>query len=145
QSIVSFSSKVHLQIEALEKWVDFLENNARVIWVTVPDESAAYVIFETMNDRGLELSATDLIKNYLFGRAGKKRIEQVKQDWFSMTGTLERVAEEEIVRTFVRQYWISRHGVVRGQELFDALKAKVRTESQAAAISSEMSTVATNY
>jgi hypothetical protein len=145
KGIVGFSSKPHLQTEALEKWVDFLETNARVIWVTVPDESAAYVIFETMNDRGLELSATDLIKNYLFGRAGSKRIEQVKQDWFSMTGTLETIGEEEIVRTFVRQYWISRYGVVRSSELFESLKSKVRTENQAAEISSEMSNVASNY
>jgi hypothetical protein len=145
KGIVGQYAKQHLQIEALEKWVDFLEHSARVIWVLVPDESSAYVIFETMNDRGLELSATDLIKNYLFGKAGNNRIEQVKQNWFSMTGALETIAEEEIIRTFVRQYWISRHGVVRSQDLFDALKSRVRTDSDAAALSAEMSNAAARY
>ncbi len=145
KGIIAQHTKQPLRIEALEKWVDFLETSARVIWVTVPDESSAYVIFETMNDRGLELSATDLIKNYLFGRAGQLRVEQVKQNWFSMTGALETVEEEEVVRTFVRQYWVSRHGVIRSQELFDALKYKVRTDAEAAALSSEMCGVAPNY
>lgn len=113
---IAASVKPEHQMEQLNNWVDFLERRARVIWVSVPDESSAYVIFETMNDRGLELSATDLIKNYLFGRAEEK-LEVVKQNWFTMMGALETVEESEVVRTFVRHYWISRHGVVRSQEL----------------------------
>jgi len=68
KGVVSQHKRRDFQTEALDEWVRFLEHSAHVIWVTVPDESAAYIIFETMNDRGLELSATDLIKNYLFGR-----------------------------------------------------------------------------
>jgi uncharacterized protein with ParB-like and HNH nuclease domain len=71
------------------RWSNFLYESARVIWVTVPDDRAAYIVFETMNDRGLELSATDLIKNYLFGKAGTQQgdyFEQVKQQWSSMVG-----------------------------------------------------------
>src|SRR5258708_8563995 len=38
------------------------------ILITVDDELNAYTVFETLNARGLELSATDLLKNYLFSR-----------------------------------------------------------------------------
>ena len=95
ESIARQHRKTVFQTEALDQWVTFLEQSAHVIWVTVPDESAAYVIFETMNDRGLELSATDLIKNYLLGRAGTARIEQVKTNWNTMTGALETIAEAD--------------------------------------------------
>jgi Protein of unknown function DUF262/Protein of unknown function (DUF1524) len=139
---VDFITKQHkktqFQIEALDQWVTFLDKSAHVIWVTVPDESAAYVIFETMNDRGLELSATDLIKNYLLGRAGSTRIEQVKTNWNAMTGALETIAEAEIVRTFVRQYWISQYGVVRTAEFFNALKEKKQSELEVVSFSDEL-------
>jgi uncharacterized protein with ParB-like and HNH nuclease domain len=38
------------------------------ILITVADELNAYTIFETLNARGLELTVTDLLKNYLFSR-----------------------------------------------------------------------------
>jgi uncharacterized protein with ParB-like and HNH nuclease domain len=34
--------------------------------ITVTDELNAYRVFETLNARGVRLSATDLLKNYLF-------------------------------------------------------------------------------
>src|SRR5260370_758279 len=136
--IVRQHKKKEFQIEALDEWVNFLERSAHVIWVTVPDESAAYIIFETMNDRGLELSATDLIKNYLFGRAGNNRIEQVKTNWNTMTGALDTIAEAEIVKTFVRQYWISQYGVVRSSEFFNALKEKKQSELEVVSFSDEL-------
>ena len=34
--------------------------------ITVTDELNAYKVFETLNARGMRLSATDLLKNYLF-------------------------------------------------------------------------------
>ena len=82
----------------------FLHKAARDIWVSVPDESSAYTIFETMNDRGLALSATDLIKNYLFGRAGEDKLSTVKHNWSQMMGILDTVSESEIAKTFIRHY-----------------------------------------
>lgn len=38
------------------------------ILIKVEDEVNAYMVFETLNARGLELSSTDLLKNYLFSR-----------------------------------------------------------------------------
>ena len=51
--------------EELHAWLDYLETNLKVIVVTAPDDSNAFIIFETLNDRGLELAISDLLKNYL--------------------------------------------------------------------------------
>jgi uncharacterized protein with ParB-like and HNH nuclease domain len=69
----------------LHKWLEFLEQGARIIWVQVSDERTAYIIFETMNDRGLKLSAADLLKNYIFGKAEDRREEAILK-WQTMSG-----------------------------------------------------------
>jgi hypothetical protein len=129
----------------LKKWVKFLEAGARVIWVSVPDESSAYTIFETMNDRGLALSAADLIKNYLFGKAGEERLGLVKHNWSQMIGILEGVGESEIAKSFIRHYWVSRNGIVRTQELFAAIKGQARNSVEATQFSQSLATEAANY
>jgi hypothetical protein len=132
--------------ERLDTWVDFLENKARVIWVTVPDESSAYVIFETMNDRGLELSATDLIKNYLFGRAESRRIEAVKSSWLTMMGVLDAASiGAEIVKDFVRHFWIANNGVIRSAELFESIKRHVKSPAIAVRLADELAQESKKY
>ena len=42
------------------------------ILITVDNELNAYTVFETLNARGLELSSTDLLKNYLFSKVESK-------------------------------------------------------------------------
>ena len=42
-----------MHILRLKIWKDFIEDRARVIRVEVADDSTAFRIFETMNDRGL--------------------------------------------------------------------------------------------
>ncbi|MGA2144773.1 MAG: DUF262 domain-containing protein [Bryobacteraceae bacterium] len=132
------------QKERLFEWLDFIREKARIIWVTVPDENAAYVIFETMNDRGLALSATDLLKNYLFSRADDQ-LEYVKQKWFSMSGTLDSVLEGDILRNYVRHYWTSKYGVIRTQELFGAIKKNVHTKQDIVEFVTDLSDVSGTY
>lgn len=128
----------------LTKWVQFLKAGALVVYVTVPDEGAAYTIFETMNDRGLALSATDLIKNYLFGKANTS-FENVKSNWSNMIGTLDTVGEAEIAQTFVRHFWISQNGITRAPQLFDAIKKNKISPSKVLEFSRELSEAALKY
>jgi uncharacterized protein with ParB-like and HNH nuclease domain len=60
----------------------------KVIIVTAPDDSDAFAIFETLNDRGKKLGQIDLIKNYLFQKS-KTRISEAQDYWSRMTGTIE--------------------------------------------------------
>ena len=107
--------------------MDFVKERARVIWVTVPDDTNAYVMFETLNDRGLELSKADLLKNYLFGRS-QDRSSETQQRWFSMMGALETVGNEDIVVTYIRHLWSSMHGPTRERELYVDIKDKVKSK-----------------
>ena len=44
---------------------DWLIENVHLVEITAYSDDDAYTIFETMNDRGLRLTATDMLKGYL--------------------------------------------------------------------------------
>lgn len=50
---------------ALPYFVDWLRNKTQLVEITAYADADAYTIFETMNDRGLSLSNTDMLKGYL--------------------------------------------------------------------------------
>ena len=96
----------------LNRWIDFIEHATTVILATVPDDLNAYVMFETLNDRGLRTTQADLVKNYLFSESGT-RIDEAQQRWASMNGTLEAIEDDDITITFLRHLLISLHGHVK--------------------------------
>jgi len=54
-----------LRGDALPYFVDWLLENVHLVEITAYSDDDAYTIFETMNDRGLSLSPTDMLKGYL--------------------------------------------------------------------------------
>ena len=65
------------------------QEGAEVIVLHVPDHLNAFVMFETLNDRGLKASQADLIKNYLLSFCDKK-IQEGQQKWAQMPSTWNR-------------------------------------------------------
>ena len=98
---------------------------------TVADELNAYKVFETLNARGVRLSATDLLKNYLFSilhRDGSHEHElKVLDDrWERIVNRLGA----ESLPDFLRVHWISRHTSVRQSELFKTIRSSVSARRQ---------------
>jgi hypothetical protein len=54
-----------LRAAALPYFTDWLLENVHLVEITAYSDDDAYTIFETMNDRGLSLSPTDMLKGYL--------------------------------------------------------------------------------
>ncbi len=54
-----------LREDALPYFIDWLLENVHLVEITAYSDDDAYTIFETMNDRGLSLSPTDMLKGYL--------------------------------------------------------------------------------
>jgi len=115
----------------LHKLNKYLVSSVRAIWVQVGDQGTAFRIFETMNDRGLKLSAADLIKNYLCSLAPDDT-DAVIQKWKGMTANLETLGQDngDIVE-FIRYFWIVNHGHVRTADLFGRIKVNVHTKTAA--------------
>jgi hypothetical protein len=110
--------------------IDFLTENAKLVSVSVSSESSAFVIFEVLNDRGLDLSVTDLLKNFVFRTAGD-RMPEAETAWMQMTTIITDVASETELKTFIRQGWSARHGMTRERDLYDDIKKVVKNKNQA--------------
>ena len=67
--------------KALPYFVDWLRNKTQLVEITAYADADAYTIFETMNDRGLSLSNTDMLKGYLLASItdAAKRAEANKE------------------------------------------------------------------
>ena len=107
--------------------------------ITVTDELNAYRVFETLNARGVRLSATDLLKNYLFSllhRQGEheREIETLEGRWNGIVGRLGEASFPD----FLRVHWIARRGTVRLSNLFKAVRDRVRDRGGAFALLREL-------
>lgn len=130
--------------ERLLAWLDLVDETASVITVEVPTEADAFVIFETLNTRGAELTIGDLLKNYLFMRAGN-RLDTVKTAWISTLTGLDISAENEVFVNFLRHHWSSKHGAVRERDLYRSIREHITTSTQAVSYSKEMVDAARYY
>jgi hypothetical protein len=130
--------------QRLRAWVKFVEDALLAIVVIVPTESDAFLIFETLNDRGADLTIADLLKNFLFGRAGSQ-LDQVRDRWVASLGALEMTAENATFVTFLRHYWSSKHGATRERELYKSIKARIVSEGQAVDFADELQKAARLY
>ncbi|MGA0599291.1 DUF262 domain-containing protein [Caulobacter sp. KR2-114] len=128
----------------LMEMVKFIRDKVKAVRLLVESEDAAYTIFETLNDRGLELSPLDLIKNHLYRSAGIQDGDQMRdleRRWHQMMATLSNVSAD----TFLRVFWTSRHGRIRSNNLFDAFKKEYVASAMAIELSRDMLNAAEHY
>jgi hypothetical protein len=114
----------------LVQWHDYLLGNAKVIEVHVMNENRAFVIFETLNDRGLNLSTADLLKGHLFGTSGD-RIEEAKSAWSRAMAPFVGQKDSAETDTFLRHFWASTRGVARVKALYSEIRKSVDTDQDA--------------
>lgn len=130
--------------DRLVAWADFMDDRATVITVTVPTEADAFVIFETLNDRGARLTVGDLLKNYLFMRS-KDRLETVKTSWVQALNELDLSAENDDFVVFLRHHWSSMHGAVRERDMYRAIKDEITTPAKATKYAGQLAEAADLY
>jgi hypothetical protein len=118
-------------VEYLIQLQEYLHGEVDVLVIQVGTAYNAYQIFETLNDRGLRLTTSDLLKNYLFGQAGG-RLDQVRAAWTETSAALEASGGDDVFPTFLRHYWIANTGMVREKALFRAISDEIRTPAATA-------------
>ncbi len=100
--------------------------------ITVTDELNAFKVFETLNARGVRLSATDLLKNYLFSVVGSQdthetELKAIEEQWERIVGLLGSESFPE----FLRIFWNSRNKLVRKSDLFKTIRRRIATREKA--------------
>lgn len=140
--VSGYDNKLHGDV--LNSWITFLESRALVVLLKVQTGADAYRMFETLNDRGLKTSQSDLVKNYLFGHSGD-RLPEVQQKWAYMRGSLETIDDDDITIIFLRHGLTIMYGRVREAEIYEVVQANVRAPLQAVTFASQIETLAGTY
>lgn len=121
-----------LNFKTGEEIVQFLENvlldKLFVIQIIVEDTLSAYTVFETLNARGIELTTTDLLKNYLFSLLDNQiDIDNALPIWNRIVNT---VSYREFP-TFLRYYLNSFQPLIRNERLFKEIRNKIKSKDEA--------------
>jgi hypothetical protein len=113
-------------LKSIKQLLDAMTKGMSLIAITVQSEDDAYLIFETLNDRGLRLSVPDLVLNLLMRRAPDATARGlVRQHWNAM---LRELGKRDVSR-FLRHLWVSRYGDIKAEGLFAAIKRELETNS----------------
>lgn len=113
-----------------EKATIFFEKNISkklmFIQIKVEDDLSAYTVFETLNSRWVELTTTDLLKNFLFSQVASSPndLEYIKKEWNDIINIFW---DDWLKRfpTFLRYYINSKYDLVSEKWLFKFVKNKI--------------------
>jgi uncharacterized protein with ParB-like and HNH nuclease domain len=74
----------------LFRLAQFIVRECYIVVVATPDMDSAYRIFSVMNDRGLDLTATDILKSYIIGEIPNKEKQGYTDKWENMEENIGR-------------------------------------------------------
>jgi uncharacterized protein with ParB-like and HNH nuclease domain len=127
---ILFKNLISKAVDGMPNAIDFIVDlhdiivkKICLIEIVVTDEADAYALFETLNDRGLDLSVADLLKNFLFGKAGTK-IKDIQQIWSEINLTLGK----QSITQFLRHYWISNESPTTEKQLYRRISEKYKNK-----------------
>ena len=94
-----------LDVEGINKLFYKLTSIAVIIRLDVGMAQDAYRLFETINNRGLRLTPTDIIKNFLLGHASKiskdQTLTSVKTLWSSIIRNMDTLDSDDFLRQYI--------------------------------------------
>jgi len=111
----------------LDEFITFCITRLRFLRIDVTTDNDAYLLFETLNDRGLDLSIADLVKNRLLLTCGTDAAKKsrVYSKWESITHLLKNSRYQPQV--FLRFYWIAFHGNATKKQIYSKIKKYLST------------------
>ena len=145
QSILSLWDLVENHIASDEDKLlelhSYLFEKVKILVLSVQDEADAYVIFETLNDRGRSLDTMDLLKNHLFSKS-KSYINEVKEKWSLVK---ENLLEIDPKNRFLSHFWSSYYGRSSRTGLFRIIRDQISSAQEAVSFSNKLATSSRIY
>lgn len=89
---------------SLPYFIDWLIENVKIVEIIAYSDENAYTIFETMNDRGLNLTATEMLKGYVLSRMNIEQRTEIDNIWKNEVNMLQSIGENMDIIFF--QSWL---------------------------------------
>jgi len=94
-----------INAEAFPYFIDWLKEQVVLVEIIAYSDDNAYTVFETMNDRGLNLTSTEMLKGYVLSRfKGDKERHSANDLWKRSMQELHQFDKDEDQRFF--QAWL---------------------------------------
>ena len=129
----------------LNELISWLDQKVQIVSIDVATEADAFLIFETLNDRGADLTIADLLKNYLFSQAGT-RLDEVRDNWVATLTNLDigKIGNQRFTG-FARNLLSTKYGLTRERDVYSRLKNLVSNPAGAVQFSQELKDASRHY
>lgn len=130
----SIENKIKMQrslidrVNMIERICDSFVEHFYVVMISAPNQQDAFIIFETLNSRGKDLKASDIIKNHLMYLMSNNLLE-ANDDWNKIATTLNDKSSR--ITRFIRTYWAAKSKLVSEKVLYRSLSDELKTETDA--------------
>ena len=98
-------------IDEARKYIKFVEERVELSWIKASDIESAFIVFDRMNDRGLNLTPSDKFKYLLFQSTNPENLldksSQINNDWESIENTLESIKAN--IDNFLNYFLAAKH------------------------------------
>lgn len=124
----------------------FVRYDAGVSFIPFISESEtdAFNLFECLNDRGMSLSAMDLIKNKVLQRAKVGDLEKFEAKWIEVIGA-EGFISGDKAQAFIRNYLMLKKGHITNSQVYEVCKDLLPDSAAADKLLSEFSEYGRNF
>lgn len=110
------------KLDVLDTLFNTFSERFSVLYMEATQLEEAYIIFETLNARGKELEAADVLKSFLFGKV-KNDVEFAQKKWVAMVDNLNGADPTK----YIRSYWNSAHGLTNEKALYRNISQQIKT------------------
>ncbi len=108
------------KLEILDRYYEKLTKFFKVMYLEDDNLDEAYTIFETLNDRGIDLASTDLLKNYIL--ANSSDVDSSYKKWNEIIINLDNAD----ITKFIRSVWNSEHQFTRVKALYSNITKELQ-------------------
>lgn len=111
------------RIDQLELIFESFFENFYIVMISAPSRRDAFTIFETLNSRGKDLKASDIIKNHVMSLMSDD-LDHANQLWTSITSKLDNNSDR--ITRFIRTYWAAKKRIVSEAKLYREISLEVQ-------------------
>lgn len=99
-----FQEKIASDIPNLLKLMEKI-NQLMFVQITVGSQSDAFTLFESLNNRGVPLSAMDIIKNKMLAQMERKHMVDIDESFERWQSLIEAIPDANDQERFLRQFY----------------------------------------
>lgn len=106
----------------------------KLVFIQLDNEDDAYLIFETLNTRGKDLTTPDLVKNLLLKKvkSSNKTLDNAKIIWEKILEKFDDYGIENAMTSFLYHHWLSKYADTTEQKLFGEIKKHISNSDEVA-------------